>query len=194
MNSNEEEVFHSNKKFDNIIREEKHLYNKNFDNCTFYKCSLKGCIFEDCSFEKCLFDECDISLIKFKNTSFGGIQINNCKAIGIAWHTADNPISINFNNSKISYSSFFGKNLKKSTFLKCIADEVDFTNCNLTLANLAETDFRNAIFLNTDLTQANFVGALNYTINLNNNITKKAKFSLPEALSFLYNLGIEIVG
>ena len=123
--------------------------------------------FVDCSFEKCTFEECDLSLIKFKDSSFSGVQINGSKAIGIVWYDEDNPISVNFNNSRISYSSFFGKNCKKAQFINCIADEVDFTNCNLIQANFAGTDLKNAIFLNTDISQANFAGAMSYTINLN---------------------------
>ena len=193
MKNSEGENIHYNKKFENVIWEEKCITGKTFDHCTFYKCSLKGCFFEDCIFEKCTFEECDLSLIKYKDSSLSGVQINGCKAIGIIWHVASNPLLINFKNSRISYSSFFGKNLKKAQFINCIADEVDFTNCNLTQANFAGTDLKNAIFLNTDITMANFVGALNYTINLNNNKTKKAKFSLPEALCFLYNLDIILV-
>jgi len=191
--SNDEDLTHTGKKFENIVWEERNITGRIFEHCTFYKCSLKGCTFEDCSFEKCTFNECDLSLIKFKNTALSDVQINGSKAIGIAWHTASNPITINFNNSKISYSSFFGKSYKKGQLINCLADEVDFTNCNLTQANFAGTDLKNAIFSNTDITQANFVGALNYAININNNKTKKAKFSLPEALSFLHNLDIIIV-
>jgi fluoroquinolone resistance protein len=189
---NPEKNIHDYKKFENVIWEEKQIAGKDFNHCTFYKCSLKGCFFEDCSFEKCTFEECDLSLIKFKDSSFSEVQINGSKAIGIVWYDADNPISVNFNNSRISYSSFFGKNCKKAQFINCIAEEVDFTNCNLIQANFAGTDLKNAIFLNTDISQANFAGAVNYTISLNNNITKKAKFSLPEALCFLYNLDIII--
>ena len=193
MKNSEEENIHSYKKFENIVWEEKIITGKNFDNCTFYKCSLKGCFFDDCVFEKCTFEECDLSLIKFKDSSLSSVQINGSKAIGIIWHTAGNPLSVNFNNSRISYCSFFGKNLKKTQFINCIADDVDFTNCNLTQADFAGTDLKNAIFLNTDITMANFVRAINYSIDLNNNKTKKAKFSLPEALCFLYNLDIILV-
>jgi fluoroquinolone resistance protein len=193
MKKGQEENNHLNRKFENVIWEEKNIVGKNFDHCQFYKCSLKGCFFEDCYFEKCTFEECDLSLIKFKDTSMSGVQINGSKAIGIVWHSANNPLSVNFNNSRISYANFFGKNLKKAKFINCIADEVDFTNCNLTQADFEGTELRNAIFSNCDLTQANFVKAVNYSINLNNNKTKKATFSLPEALSFLYSLDIILV-
>ncbi|CAN5602627.1 pentapeptide repeat-containing protein [soil metagenome] len=193
MNRSEGENNHHHKKFDNITWEEKVISGRYFDHCTFYKCSLKGSIFEHCSFEKCVFEECDLSLIKFKNTAVSNAQIDGSKAIGIVWHAASNPVSVNFKNSRISYSSFYGKNLKKMQVVDCMADETDFTNCNLMQSNFAGTDLRDAIFANTDLSQANFVNATNYSINLQNNKTKKAKFSLPEALSFLYALDIILV-
>ncbi len=193
MKNQGDENLHDHKKFNNIVWEEKNITGKVFDHCTFNKCSLKGCFFEDCSFEKCVFEECDLSLIKFKDSSFSGIQINHSKAIGIVWYDADNPLSVNFNHSRISYSSFFGKNCKKMQVVNCVADEADFTNCNLVQANFSGTDLKNAIFSNTDISHANFVGAIHYSINLQNNKTKKATFSLPEALCFLYNLDIVIV-
>ena len=109
MKNSEDENIHYNKKFENIIWVEKRITSKNFDNCTFHKCSLKASFFEDCVFEKCRFEECDLSLIKFKDSSLSGVQINGFKAIGIVWHTASNPLSVNFNNSRISYSSFLEK-------------------------------------------------------------------------------------
>jgi uncharacterized protein YjbI with pentapeptide repeats len=140
-----------------------------------------------------VFEECDLSLIRLKDTTFSNTQINGSKAIGIVWHAASNPLSVNFKNSRLSYSSFYGKNLKKMQVTDCIADETDFTNCNLIQSNFAGTDLRNAIFINTDMSQANFVNATNYSINLQNNKTKKAKFSLPEALSFLHSLDIILI-
>lgn len=184
---------HFNKVFENINWEDKQIAGKTFERCRFYKCSLKGSFFDDCIFEKTVFEACDISLIKFKDSQFNEVTITDSKAIGIAWHAANNPLSIHFIGSKISFSSFYGKSYKKGQFINCIAEEVDFTNCNLSQSNFEGTDCRNAIFTNTDLTQANFVGALNYSIDLVTNKVKKAKFSLPEALSFLNNLGIVLV-
>ena len=95
----------------------------------------------------------------------------------MAYNRTDNPLSVNFINSRISYSSFFGRNLKKAQFINCIGEEVNFSDCNLNRADFAGTNLKNAIFSNTDITMANFVGAVNYTINLQNNKTKKAKFN-----------------
>lgn len=135
-----------------------------------------------------MFEECDLSLIKFKDTAVCNMQINGSKSIGIVWHTASNPVSVNFKNSRISYSSFYGKSLKKMQVVSCIADETDFTNCNLLQSNFAGINLRNAIFTNTDLTLANFVNATNYSINLQNNITKKAKLAFPKRFHFCMDL------
>jgi len=115
------------------------------------------------------------------------------KAIGIKWFEASNPFDVNFSNAVISYSSFFGKILKKNKIIDCIAEDVDFTDCNLMLCDFSGTSLPNAKFFNTDLKQANFATATNYSIDPQTNKLKKAKFSLPEAASFLYHLGIEVV-
>jgi len=183
---------HTGKKFENISYEDKYLNGRIFKNCTFYKSSLKGCVFEDSSFDDCVFDDCDLSLLKLKSTSFSRVTLKNCKAIGIIWADALNPFSIAFQQSRISFSSFYGKNLKKAQFIQCIADEVDFSECNLSQADFSGTELTRATFSNTDLTKANFTGATNYFIDARTNKLQKAKFSLPEALSFLYAMGIEL--
>jgi hypothetical protein len=47
-------------------------------------------------------------------------------------------------------------------------------------------------FLAYNLTEADFTGAVNYTIAANLNTLKKTKFSLPAAMSLLYSLDIEL--
>jgi uncharacterized protein YjbI with pentapeptide repeats len=193
MQQNEDFIAHKNKRFENITYEGKHLEGRVFQNCTFYKCNLKGCTFEDSSFDKCVFDDCDISLMKIKDTSFSNVTVKNSKALGIMWLDADAPFSIQFLDSRISFCSFYGKPLKKAKFLNCNADETDFSECNLMEADFAGTDLRNARFFNTNLTKANFVGATNYFIDTQTNKISKAKFSLPEAISFLHALDIELI-
>ena len=73
-----------------------------------------------------------------------------------------------------------------------MADEVDFSECNLAQADFSNTDLAAAIFQNTDLSQASFVNARNYIIDVRSNKVKKAKFSMPEALGLLYGLDVVI--
>jgi len=193
VQSSNEEIYHEDKIFENISYEEMHITGRNFDNCRFYKSSLKGCVLQQCTFDKCTFEECDLSLMKFLSTSFSDVKIINCKAIGIIWADTISALSVNFDHSRISFSSFYGKQLKKSRFINCAANDVDFTGCNLSQASFTGSDLQNAKFENTDLTRADFVGAKNYRIQPGMNKIKNAKFSLPEALSFLDSLDIQIV-
>ncbi|WP_158797507.1 pentapeptide repeat-containing protein [Pedobacter sp. L105] len=193
MSNADEPISHYNKRFESINYEEKHLVGRYFDNCVFYKSTLKGCLFDDCTFTKCTFEETDLSLIKFKDTYFSDCVLINCKAIGVLWYDTLNPFSIQAKGSILSYSSFFGKNLKKVKLQKCIAWEVDFTGANMGNGDLSGTDFMGSTFSDTDLRLANFTAAQNYHIDPAGNKIKGATFQLPAAISFLDSLGIKIV-
>jgi uncharacterized protein YjbI with pentapeptide repeats len=63
----------------------------------------------------------------------------------------------------------------------------------LSRASFARTDLAESVFLNTDLTQADLSQARNYRIDPGQNKIARARFSLPEAMSLLYNMDIEMV-
>jgi fluoroquinolone resistance protein len=67
----------------------------------------------------------------------------------------------------------------------CIAHEVNFAETDLEGAIFTGTDFKDAVFLRTNLTKADFVGAENYTLSVTDNKTKGARFALPEAIRLL---------
>lgn len=187
------EDYHKGKTFENLSHPGEHITGSTFDRCTFVRCNLQQTLFEECTFNNCVFEGCDISLIKFKSTTFNTVSINSSKAIGISWRECSNPVYVSFKDSQISYSSFYGKKLKKMQAINCVALETDFTACDLQQANFERTDLAGAYFSDTDLTQANFAGARNYQINPNTNRIKGAKFSLPDALSLLNYLDVQIL-
>jgi fluoroquinolone resistance protein len=193
LKETDEPLSHYNKRFENINYEDKHIVGRHFENCVFYKSTMKGCLFEDTTFNKCTFEACDLSLIKFKDTYVTDITLISCKAIGVLWYDTLSPFSIRADQSILSYSSFFGKSLKKISLTACTAREVDFTGCNMNLGDFTGTDFMGSTFANTDLRMANFREAQNYQIDPAGNKIKGAIFQLPEAISFLDSLGISIV-
>ncbi len=188
----DETIEHEGKLFEKIQWQEKEVSGRKFIDCTFRNCQLNGLIFSDCHFTDCKFEDCDLSLIKVKGSFFSHLQITRCKAIGIHWFDTGKPFSIGFTDSNISYSSFFGKPLKKTKFKNCVAKEVDFSECILTEADFSGTDLEGTRFSNTDLSLANFKEARNYFIDVQFNKVKKAKFSLPEALRLLDSFDIII--
>jgi fluoroquinolone resistance protein len=79
------------------------------------------------------------------------------------------------------------------TLRKCIAREVSFEEADLTKADCRGTDFSGSRFNHTNLTEADFTGALNYAISPSDNTLKKTRFSLPEAMSLLHALDIVLI-
>ncbi len=182
---NDNPTEHENKTFEKINYQGQIVEDRKFINCVFKNCTLAETFFKDCQFEDCTFDNCDLSLMKVDKSTFKKLQLIRSKAIGVQWFDARNPFTITCTESNISYSSFFGKDLKKAKFIKCEAKETDFTDCNLSEAVFTGTDLSGARFVDCDLSFANFREAKNYSFDVRQNKLKKTMCSLPEAISLL---------
>lgn len=95
-----------------------------------------------------------------------------------------------FDHCALNHSVFFGLNLQEIKMSNCSAINTIFEEADLSRADCTKSDFKNAHFNHTILTETNFKGAVNYTISSQTNTLKKTRFSLPEAISLLYNLDI----
>jgi uncharacterized protein YjbI with pentapeptide repeats len=117
------------------------------------------------------------------------------KIIGVDWTHADWSSTkladpIRFFKCDISHSTFIGLSLKKVQIKDCAAKDVDFREVDLTGAVFTGTDLSESLFNGTNLTKADLSRSRNYHIDPGQNILKRTKFSLPEALSLLYSLDI----
>ncbi len=151
----------------------------------------------NCRFSGCTFLECDLSLAQIPGCSFPATRFEKSKLIGINWTLADWSFTrvskIDwFYDCVLNHSTFIGLELENLQIINCIAHEVDFRDANCSKADFKGTDLSKSIFGNTNLTKADLSQARNYAIDPGNNILKKAKFSLPEAMSLLYNMDIEL--
>lgn len=178
-------ITHEGELFEKFSFETPEIKRYKFIDCTFSQCLLSEHSFAECSFTDCVFNDCDLSLLRVKGSFFSRVEINRCKAIGIHWFDAGDPFSVRFTDSIISYSSFFGKNIRKAKFKNCVAKETDFSECTLIEADLGGSDLTAARFSGTDLTQADLRGAHGYYISFAENKTAQARFSLPEELGLL---------
>ena len=156
----------------------------------FFQCRFDGCqflrtTFRQCRFEECVFEKCDLSLLKLPESSFIGVRFVTSKMLGIDWTQATTPLTLAFQGSNISHSTFVWLSVQRMEMVECVAREVDFTGTNLTRANLAKTDFLGSRFVDTNLSYADFSKAANYAIDPRTNRLKKAVFTLPEAVSLL---------
>jgi fluoroquinolone resistance protein len=172
-----------------------------FSDCEFIHSSFEQTNFTRCKFSGCSFSKCNLNLIQLDGTSFSNTRFEDCTILGVNWARAAwgrgeiSPKfrSIDFVGCVLNYSSFATLDLPRVIFRKCIARDVDFSEATLTKADLTFTDLTNTQFRHTDLSEADLTGATNYSIQPHMNTLRKTRFSLPEALSLLYNLDIEIV-
>lgn len=88
----------------------------------------------------------------------------------------------NFSSLKMKRTDFLGSKVKECHFNDTFLVEADFREC----------DLQGSLFHHADLSKADFRDAKNYSIDPQLNFLKKARFSVPDALSLLNFFDIEI--
>jgi len=76
---------------------------------------------------------------------------------------------------------------------ECKAHNVDFREGDFSNGNFTYSDLTGSLFSNTKLLKADFTEAVNYDIDIFNNVLKQAKFTRFEAVNLLSALEIELV-
>jgi uncharacterized protein YjbI with pentapeptide repeats len=175
-----------------------HITNIEFEGCRFTGCCFLESRFEICHFVDCVFDSCDLGLVVVSGCTFAAVRFRNCQLLGINWTAASWPKvgllrAIGFENCCLNHSTFFGLSLREMDIIDCQARDVDFAEADLTRANLSGTDLAQSRFLNTNLTETDLELALNYSIAPNQNLLKRTRVTLPEAMALLRGLDIELV-
>ncbi|WP_131783766.1 pentapeptide repeat-containing protein [Legionella gresilensis] len=186
-----------NLRLSNLRLEKSEINNKIFENCKFEKTNFNEAKLINCKFIDCEFLSCDLSAIQIINSSFSDTTFLESKLMGINWTKAKWPLirltsPVQFYRSNISYSSFYGLDLKEIIIEECIAHDVDFREGNFSKGNFMLTNFERSLFIHTNLNSTSFIDAINYSINPTENDIRKAKFSIPEVLSLLRGFQIEI--
>ncbi len=174
------------------------LVSSQFVECTFVNCSFVETVLLDCRFSNCTFKDCDMSLLQVPGSIFSGTHFTDSKLIGINWTHGDwgsnllqEPLI--FTRCVLNHSTFIGLELKEFQIKDSIASDIDFREADLTQSDFGGTDLAESLFSRTNLTKADFSRARNYNISPEENILTRAQFSLPEAMSLLYNLDIKLI-
>lgn len=171
------------------------------DGCVFDTCDFSESSFVDCTFNNCSFVDCNLLLVKIPNTNFNTVKFERCDMIGIDWTVArwfrstkkkKQIFPVLFESCRLNHSIFVGLNLVNAVFVDCIIKEAFFEDSLMEGCAFKKCDLENSIFKNTNLRGADLSTSKNYDIDACQNNVKKAKFSLPEAMSLIYSLDIEI--
>ncbi len=164
-----------------------------YESCVFSHCQFNKTCFNKTTFQDCTFQNCQILLTKMENTSLQNVRFVNCKLLGITFSECNQfSFSLDFRECLLDTVVFYGDNLKRVPFYNCQIRNSDFTGCNLSEASFDGSRFQETIFSDCQMDKADFTAATGYSIDPYSNKIKGAKFSLPDAQSFLPFLGIII--
>ena len=184
--------------FQGLALTQAQLLSSTFNECLFENCNFTEAKIQNCRFVNCQFKNCDLSLAQITDSAFLGIRFENSKIIGINWAQAHWPERklwgpLEFKKCALNHCTFLNVDLASAKIKRCQAVNVDFRGAKLPQADFAFTDLTDSLFQKTDLTGTDFRYARNYQIDPSQNQIRGAKFSLPEAMSLLYSMDIELI-
>lgn len=184
---------HIIKTYKNIDFSELNITEHEFENCIFDSCHFVKANLTAVAFMDCKFLNCDFVVPKMVNSGIKSSSFNGCKFMGVDFSDCSNfYFSPSFQDCMINTCSFEGNKMSKTEFFSCKIRETTFSYCDLSESRFEGSEFQNTSFHDCQLQKSDFTDALGYTINPFSNKLKGARFSLPEAQSFLYFLDIEV--
>ena len=169
------------------------------EDCALVKCSFRESTLRSCRFLDCSFESCDFSLARVPDSAFSGVVFRDCRIMGVnwtetRWRTAMLRDPFRFERCLMSHSTFLGMKLKGLHVLDSTAEDVDFRETDLSGADFSGTSLSGSMFAAADLGGSDFRCARAYTIDARDTRLKGARFSLPEAISLLVGLGVDVSG
>lgn len=170
------------------------LKGESFNGYIFLKCKFDKSDFTGTDFFDCIFDHCELNLPSFMNTGLKNVTFKESKLVGADFTKCNTSfLQMAFEKTLLDMCNFSSMKLKGISFDQCLIRESRFVQTFLQEANFQGCDLEHTLFHQCDLEKADFTGAKNYSIDPAINKIKSAIFSLPEAISLLKNLGIELV-
>ena len=174
------------KTFSHLDLKEKDLSRLIFSGVTFETCDFSSSNWTNARFSNCRFKNCNIALVNVAGCRLEEITFEESKVTGVDFFKCEKHFfSIQLLKCRVQTCNFTDLEMKRASFQSSQLREAYFSNTNLQSANFSDTDLLGTLFHNANLEGANFQGARNYSIDPRTNRIKKAKFSLPEAVSLL---------
>ncbi|KQC30338.1 pentapeptide repeat-containing protein [Flagellimonas eckloniae] len=178
--------FIADKTFDNQDYSETRLKKADYENCIFKNCKFSNGFLDNQNFMECQFLECDLTNANVKHTIFKECLFTSSKLMGLRFEDCnDFLLAVEFENSDLSFASFFQLSIKNTPFKDCKLIETDFTEADLTLSTFTNCNIDRAIFNQTILEKADFRTSFNFDIDPQQNKLKKARFSKENLIGLL---------
>ena len=164
-----------------------------YENCVFEGWLFKEGYLDNQNFMECEFVNCDLTNSNIKHTIFKETSFKGCKLTGLRFEECNHLLlSIRFEDCNMTLTSFNGLALKGTFFSNCILQESDFTDSDLSFAQLPYCNLKKAIFENTVLHQTDFTESIEIDIDPALNQLKKTKFSKENVIGLLKKYDIVV--
>lgn len=186
---------YSDEQFSGLARGELVARGVTFLNCTFSDSDLMETDFNGAHLVECRFVGCELALSDFTDAVFQEVVFENCRLTGINFSLLQQGalgVHAKFRDCDLSFASFRGMDLTTCSFTGCVFNEAEFQRCNLTKVSFDDCDFSRCTFSANNLKEADLRTARNYVISAEGNQVRGMKVSLPEAVSLLSALGIDV--
>ncbi|MAD61851.1 MAG: hypothetical protein CMH49_10135 [Myxococcales bacterium] len=152
------------------------------------KSTLKRWVFENCTFK-----DSDLSNLNFESCVFDHCHFEACRLIGSQFiQSSDKKQQISFKDCDLSLSNLSQMNLEGVSFSHCNCSDVDFSYSNLTMAQFIETQVHQALFENSNLSEAELSGALGEQFDPSLNQMTNATVTISTAIRLVENLGLKV--
>ncbi|OGX83369.1 hypothetical protein BEN47_03505 [Hymenobacter lapidarius] len=90
------------------------------------------------------------------------------------------------------YASFAGRKMPATRFVRCILDEADLVDTDLSNAVFQDCSLAGAVFQNTVLVGADFTSATGFTLDPETNQLLNARFTLHGLLGVVAKYGLVV--
>jgi fluoroquinolone resistance protein len=189
----EENDTHEDSEFVSVHFNQLNIADHTFENCKFSSCHFQNMAMPGATFRSCVFEKCEFVLSKMSDVTLSDTIFESCKIMGVNFSECNNfAFSAEYHNCSIDNSMFFSMDFRKGKFLKCRLVDTDLSDCDFSEADFSDTIFKHVTIHNCNFEKADFRSAQGYAINAATNQVHNARFSLPEAQSFLSFLGIKL--
>ena len=168
-----------NQVFDQLSDTPSNLVSQDFEQCTFRQLDLSKRSLSGSSFVNCQFDTCILTNADIRNTKLYDVTFLRSRLIQLDFgHCNPFGFHVDFTGCQLDHTIFLNRNLKKTRFIECSMKEAHFLKCDLTKAEFDQCNLELARFGECNLTQVNFSSSFNLKMDLDDNVVKKARFSL----------------
>lgn len=165
-----------------------------FADCVIDKVNLFEKKLSDCIFTNCTFSNVNLAMSKLYDTQLSKVRFEHCKIMGVDFsHCRKFLFEVGFYNCILDFCSFENMKMANTEFINCSMKSVDMAGAKLEKSKFMNCDLEDAIFLKTNLREADFSTAFNFSIAPTQNYLKKAVFSEANLSGLLNEFDIVLV-